>query len=88
MLGDSIVKHVQSWGITNRIDNKQKVYVRQFLGSKVDGTKDYMKPIRDNDPNHLISRRVIVQKKITIDQLTYYLIRQKFLKDVFYNQIA
>ena len=88
MLGDSIVKHVQSWGITNRIDNKQKVYVRQFPGSKVDCTKDYMKPIRDNDPNHLISRRVIVQKKITIDQLTYYLIRQKFLKDVFYNQIA
>ena len=88
MLGDSIVKHVQGWGITNRIDNKQKVYVRQFPGSKVDGMKDYMKPIRDNDPNHLISRRVIVQKKITIDQLTYYLIRQKFLKDVFYNQIA
>ena len=55
MLGDSMVKHVQGWDITNRIGIKRKVYVRQFSGSKVDCMKDYMKPcIRENNPDHLI----------------------------------
>ena len=55
MLGDSMLKHVQGWDITKRIDNKRKVYVRQFSGSKKDFMKDYMKPcIRENNPDHLI----------------------------------
>ena len=55
VLGDNMVKHVQGWDITNRIDIKRKVYVRQFSGSKVDCMKDYMKPcIRENNPDHLI----------------------------------
>ena len=55
MLGDSIVKHVQGWDIAKGIDNKRKVYMRQFSGSKVDSMKDYMKPcIRENDPDHVI----------------------------------
>ena len=55
MLGDSIVKHVQEWDITKRIDNKRKVYVRQFPGSKVDCIKDYLKPCtRENNPDDLI----------------------------------
>ena len=55
VLGDSMVKHVQGWDITNRIDIKRKVYVRQFSGSKVDCMKDYMKPcIRENNLDHLI----------------------------------
>ena len=50
-----MVKHVQGWDITKRIDNKRKVYVRQFSGSKVDCVKDYMKPyIRENNLDHLI----------------------------------
>ena len=50
-----MVKHVQGWGIIKRIDNKRKVYVRQFSGSKVDCMEDYMKPcIREKDPGHLI----------------------------------
>ena len=50
-----MVKHVQGWDITKRIDNKRKVYVRQFSGSKVDCVKDYMKPcIRESNPDHLI----------------------------------
>ena len=45
-----MVKHVQGWDITKRIDNKTKVYVRQFPGSKVYCMKDYMKPcIRENN---------------------------------------
>ena len=50
-----MAKHVQGWDITKRIDNKRKVYVRQFSGSKVDCVKDYMKPyIRENNLDHLI----------------------------------
>ena len=44
ILGDSIVKHIQGWEITKKLDNKQKVYVRQFSGSKVSCMKDYVKP--------------------------------------------
>ena len=45
-----MVKHVQGWDITKKIDNKTKVYVRQFPGSKVYCMKDYMKPcIRQNN---------------------------------------
>ena len=55
MLGDSMVKHVQRWDITKRIDNKRKIYVRQFSASKVDCMKNYMKPcVRESNPDHLI----------------------------------
>ena len=54
ILGDSIVKHIQGWEITKTLDNKQKVYVRQFSGSKVSCMKDYVKPsIRENNPGHI-----------------------------------
>ena len=55
VLGDIMIKHVQGWDITKRIDNKRKVYVRQFSASKVDCMKNYMKPcIRESNPDHLI----------------------------------
>ena len=55
ILGDSIVKHIQGWEITKKLDNKQKVYVRQFSGSKVTCMKYYVKPsIRENNPDHII----------------------------------
>ena len=54
MFGNSMVKHVQRWVINKRIDNKRKVYVRQFSGFQVDFMKDYMKPCsRENDPDLL-----------------------------------
>ena len=37
---------------------------------------------------NLFIKSVIVKRKITIDQLPYYLIYQKILKDVVYKQIA
>ena len=50
-----MIKHVQGWDITKRIDNKRKIYVRQFSASKVDCMKNYMKPcIRESNPDHLI----------------------------------
>ena len=54
MFGNSMVKHVQRWAINKRIDNKRKVYVRQFSGFQVNFMKDYMKPCsRENDPDLL-----------------------------------
>ena len=54
ILGDSIVKHIQGWEITKKLDDKQKVYVRQFSGSKVSCMKDYVKPpIRENNLDHI-----------------------------------
>ena len=53
-LRDSIAKHIKGWEITKKLGNKQKVYVRQFSGSKVSCTKDYVKPsIRENNPGHI-----------------------------------
>ena len=53
-LGDSIVKHIQSWDITKKLGNNQKVYVRQVSGSKVSCMKDYVTPsIRENNPDHI-----------------------------------
>ena len=55
ILGDSIVKHIQGWEITKKLDNKQKVYVRQFSGSKVSCMKDYVKPsILENNPDNIL----------------------------------
>ena len=54
-VGTQMVKLAQGWDIIKRINNKRKVYVRQFSGSKVDCMKDYMKPcIRENNRDHLI----------------------------------
>ena len=55
VLGDSMVKHIQGWDITNKLENKHKVYIRQFAGSKVTCMNDYVKPcICDNNPDHII----------------------------------
>ena len=55
ILGDSIVKHIQGWEITKKLDNKQKVYVRQFSGSKVSCMKDYVKSsILENNPDNIL----------------------------------
>ena len=41
----------------NNKNNKQKVYMRQFSGSKVSCIKDYVKPsICENNPDHIIFR--------------------------------
>ena len=55
VLGDSMVKHIQGWDITKKLENKDKVYFRQFAGSKVICMNDYVKQcILENNPNHII----------------------------------
>ena len=55
VLVDSMVKHIQGWDITKKPENKHKVYIRQFAGSKVICMNDYVKPhIREKNPNDII----------------------------------
>ena len=55
VLGNSMVKHIQDWNITKKLENKHKVYIRQFAGSKITCMTDYVKPcIRENNPDHII----------------------------------
>ena len=50
-----MVKHIQGWDTTKKLENKHKVYIRQFAGSKVIYMNDYVKPcIRENNPDHII----------------------------------
>ena len=54
-LGDSMVKHIQGWDMTKKLENKHNVYIRQFAGSKEICMNDYVKPcIRENNPYHII----------------------------------
>ena len=55
ILGDSMVKHIEGWKLTKKIDKNHKIYVRSFPGAKVKCMKDYVKPcIRESDPDHVI----------------------------------
>ena len=55
VLGDSMVKHMQGWDISKKLENKHNVCIRQFATSKVICMNEYVKPcIRENNPNHLI----------------------------------
>ena len=55
ILGDSMVKHMQGWYISNKLHNKHKVYVCSFSSAKVKFKKDYSKPcIKEDKPDYLI----------------------------------
>ena len=50
-----MVKHIRGWGISSKLDNKNKVYVRSFSSAKVKFMKDYSKPcIKGDKPCYLI----------------------------------
>ena len=50
-----MVKHIQGWDISSKLQNKHKVYVRSFSSAKVKSMKDYSKPcIKEDKPDHLM----------------------------------
>ena len=49
--GDSIVQHVHGWELSN---NKQRVAVKSFSGSKTEDMKDYLKPLIRKKPDEII----------------------------------
>ena len=58
ILSDSMVKHIQGWDISSKLQNKHKAYVRSFLSAKVKSMKYYSKPcFKEDKPDHLIPCR-------------------------------
>ena len=55
ILGDSIVKNVNGYLLTKKLQNKKLIKVRLFIGAKVSCIYDHVKPtIREFNPNHII----------------------------------
>ena len=55
ILGDNMVKHIQGWDISSKLDNKHKAYVPSFSSAIVKSMKDYPKPcIKEDKLDHLI----------------------------------
>ena len=53
ILGDSMIKHFNDYGISKNSENC-KVLIRRFSGSKVRCMKDYMKPSMRENTDHII----------------------------------
>ena len=54
ILGDSMIKNIQGWKLSQRINNKQNVLVKSFSGATVNCMKAYVKPSLDKHPNRII----------------------------------
>ena len=55
ILGDSMVKHINGWEMSKKLNNKHKVFVRSFSGAKTICMRDYIKPsLRENSPEHVV----------------------------------
>ena len=54
ILVDSMVKHINGWEFSKRLESECKVYVKQFLGAKTKCMKDYMKPSLRENSDHFI----------------------------------
>ena len=53
ILGDSILKHVNSYEITKKLDNC-KVYVKIFSGEKIKCMEDYAQTTIRTNPDHIV----------------------------------
>ena len=49
-----MVKHINGWEISKRLQSDCKVYVKQFSGPRTKCMKDYMKPSLRENPDHFI----------------------------------
>ena len=55
ILGDVMVKHINGWEISKRLQSDCKVYVKQFSGARTKCMKDYMKhSLRENSDHFII----------------------------------
>ena len=53
-MGHSIVKHINRWETSKRLQSNCKVHVKQFSGAKTKCMKDYMKFSLRKNPHHFI----------------------------------
>ena len=49
-----MVKYINGWEISRRLQSDCKVHVKQFSGAKTKRIKDYMKPSLWENPDHFI----------------------------------
>ena len=49
-----MVKHINGWEISKRLQSDCKVYVKQFSDARTQCMKDYMKPLLRKNPDHFI----------------------------------
>ena len=54
ILGNSMIKQVNGWEISKRLQSDCKIYMKQFSGAKTKCMKDYMKPSLQENPDHFI----------------------------------
>ena len=49
-----MIKHVNGWEISRRLQGNCKVYVKHFSGAKTKCMKDYIKPLQRENSDHYI----------------------------------
>ena len=52
--GDSMVKHLNGWEISKKLNKNCKVFVKTFSGAKTACTHNYVNPSVRSSPNHFI----------------------------------
>ena len=54
ILGDSMIKHLNGWEMSKRINSKCKIFVKTFSGATTTCMEDYIKPSLRMSPDHFI----------------------------------
>ena len=54
ILGDSMIKYVNGWEISRKLQGNCKVYVKHFSGAKTKYMKDHIKPSQRENSDHYI----------------------------------
>ena len=54
VIGDSMVKHLNGWEMSKKLNANCKVFVKTFSGAKTTCMHDYVKPSVRSSPDHFI----------------------------------
>ena len=54
MVLDRMIKHINGWEVSKRLESDCKGYVKQFSSAGTKCMKDYMKPSLQENPDHFI----------------------------------
>ena len=54
ILGDSMLKDLNSWGMSKKVKSDCKIFVKHFSGKATNFVNDYLKPSLRKHPNHII----------------------------------
>ena len=54
VIGNSMVKHLNEWEMSKKLNGNCKVFVKTFSGAKTTSTHDYLKPSVRGSSDHFI----------------------------------